>query len=64
MPSARWTGRVDEARSRRIAYDHEAFWIVVGTAAPVLLVSSIVAIGQALDLAADEGVAEQPVRSP
>jgi Zn-dependent membrane protease YugP len=46
-----------------MAYDHEAFWIVVGTAAPVLLVSSVVAIGQALDLAVDEGVAEQPVRS-
>ena len=42
--------------------DNKEFWIVVGTAAPVLLVSSVVAIGQAFDLAVDEGVAEAPVR--
>jgi hypothetical protein len=45
-----------------MTYDHDSFWIVVGTAAPVLLVSSIVAIGQFFDLAVDEGVAEQPAR--
>ncbi len=45
-----------------MAYEHEAFWIVVGTAAPVLLVSSVVAIGQAFDLAVDEGITGQPAR--
>jgi hypothetical protein len=28
---------------------HEAFWVVVGTAAPVLLLTAVVAIGQALE---------------
>jgi hypothetical protein len=45
-----------------MAYEYGEFWIVVGTAAPVLLVSSVVAIGQSFDLAVDEGVADAPPR--
>ena len=36
-------------QTARVAY-HEAFWVVVGTAAPVIALGSIVAFGRAISL--------------